>query len=120
VTKADEKTLRDFFESGRRDGGDFDSGIQFALERMLVDPDFLLRIHREPDKPAGTTYPIPDLEVASRLSFFLWSSIPDERLLSLAEKGQLTKPETLDKEVRRMLADPRATEALVDDLPPNG
>lgn len=114
ATKADVQTLLEFFDSGRRDGGSFDSGIQYALERMLVDPDFLLRVHRAPAAPGN--YRLSDLEVASRLSFFLWSSIPDERLLTLAERGQLSNPPTLEKEVRRMLADPRATEALVNDF----
>jgi len=113
-TKADVQTLLEFFDAGRHDGGSFDTGIQYALERLLVDPDFLLRVHRSPATPG--TYHLSDLEVASRLSFFLWSSIPDEHLLSLAERGQLTNPQTLEKEVRRMLADPRATQALVDDF----
>src|SRR5438045_3614527 len=116
VTKSDTQTLLEFFDIGRRDGGSFDHGIQFALERMLVDPDFLLRVHRDPAGPAQAAYRLSDLEVASRLSFFLWSSIPDDRLLTLAERGQLTQPTTLEKEVRRMLADPRATDALVDDF----
>ena len=124
VTKADVQTLLEFFDSGRHDGGSFDDGIQYALERLLVDPDFLLRVHLDQaPKQAGAAQgtPVPatrlsDLEVASRLSFFLWSSIPDERLLDLAERGQLTNPATLEKEVRRMLADPRATEALVDEF----
>jgi hypothetical protein len=111
VTKADAQTLLEFFDIGRHEGGSFDHGIQFALERVLVDPDFLLRVHR--DQAASR---LSDLEVASRLSFFLWSSIPDERLLALAERGQLTNPAMLEKEARRMLADPRATEALVDDF----
>ncbi len=114
ATKADVQTLLEFFDSGRRDGSSFDSGIQYALERMLVDPDFLLRVHRAP--AAAGTYRLSDLDVASRLSFFLWSSIPDDRLLTLAERGQLSNPPTLEKEVRRMLADPRATEALVNDF----
>jgi mono/diheme cytochrome c family protein len=111
ATRADVSTLLDFFETGRRDGGDFDAGIQFALERMLVDPDFILRVHH-----GQPTSRLSDLEVASRLSFFLWSSIPDDRLLTLAERGTLTNPSTLEQEVRRMLADPRATEALVDNF----
>jgi hypothetical protein len=111
VTGPDVATLLDFFETGRRDGGDFDAGIQFALERMLVDPDFILRVHH--DQPSSR---LSDVELASRLSFFLWSSIPDERLLALAERGALTKPPILEQEVRRMLADPRATEALVDNF----
>ena len=96
----------------------FDAGIQFALERMLVDPDFLLRVHRDPARPnpAGEPHRLSDLEVASRLSFFLWSSIPDERLLALAERGQLTNPPILEKEVRRMLADPRAAKRSSDNF----
>lgn len=121
VTKADVQTLLEFFDSGRRDGGNFESGIQFALERVLVDPDFLLRVHRNPvapkhGQPAQAMYRLSDLEVASRLSFFLWSSIPDERLLTLAERGELTDPPILEKEVRRMLADRRAIDALVSDF----
>lgn len=104
-TDADLRTLLSFFDQGRRDGGSFDAGVQFALERMLADPDFLLRVRKK-----------GDLEIASRLSFFLWSSIPDDRLLSLAERGQLTKAETLEREARRMLADPRATDALVNNF----
>jgi hypothetical protein len=87
----------------------------------------LLRVYRDPQArsiaprpsslaPGGATYSLSDIEVASRLSFFLWSSIPDERLLQLAERGQLTNPATLEKETRRMLADPRAVTALVDDF----
>jgi mono/diheme cytochrome c family protein len=106
VTTADTKTLLTFFETGRKDSGTFDGGIQFALERLLVDPDFLLRVYR-------STGRLSDLEIASRLSFFLWSSIPDDRLLTLAERGELTKPAILEQQVRRMLADPRAVDALV-------
>ena len=96
VTAADVQTLLEFFDvTADDDGGSFDAGIQFALERMLVDPDFLLRVHRDPPVARGTapaqSYPLSDLEVASRLSFFLWSSIPDERLLDCAERGQLTQ-----------------------------
>jgi hypothetical protein len=109
LTAADTETLLQFFDQGRRDSGTFDGGIQFALERMVVDPDFLLRIHRDPHR-------LSDIELASRLSFFLWSSIPDDRLLGLAERGQLSNRATLDKEVRRMLADDRATDALVNDF----
>src|SRR5262249_57382029 len=67
-------------------------------------------------QPGAETYPLSDHEVPSRLSFFLWSSIPDDRLLTLAERGELTRPAVLEREVRRMLADPRATAALVDDF----
>jgi hypothetical protein len=114
VTRADLQTLLTFFDTGRHDGGSFDSGIQFALERLLVDPDFLLRVHRAAS-PLATDH-VGDIELASRLSFFLWSSIPDDRLLSLAERGELANSANLEKEVRRMLADPRATDALVNDF----
>jgi hypothetical protein len=118
VTSRDVQTLLEFYDSGRRESGDFKTGIQFALERMLVDPEFLLRIYRDPKQSAvssrqSAVHRLSDLEVASRLSFFLWSSIPDDRLLSLAERGQLTSPLVLEKETRRMLADPRAIDALV-------
>jgi hypothetical protein len=113
VTKVEVQGLLEFFDRGRRDGGSFDAGIQLALERVLVDPDFLLRIYRDPPT-RDTTYRLSDLEVASRLSFFLWSSVPDDRLLDLAEANQLTRPATLEREVRRMLVDPRASGALVD------
>jgi hypothetical protein len=83
---------------------------------MLVDPDFLLRVHRDPATPTRASYRMSDIELASRLSFFLWSSIPDDRLLNLAEHNELSNPVTLDKEVRRMLADSRATYALVNDF----
>ncbi len=109
VTKADLDTLMPFFESGRRDGGSFNAGIQFALERILVDPDFLLRVQQ------GEARRLTDLEVATRLSFFLWSSIPDATLLELAERGELAKPAVLEQQVRRMLADRRAS-ALVNDF----
>jgi hypothetical protein len=116
VRDADVKTLLGFFDSGRRDGGSFDSGIQFALERMLVDPDFLLRVYREPPGAQASAYRLGDLELASRLSFFLWSSIPDDHLLGLAERRQLARPDVLETEVRRMLADARAIDSLVGDF----
>jgi mono/diheme cytochrome c family protein len=105
VSSPDTNTLLGFFDAGARDSGTFDGGIQFALERMLVDPDFLLRVYR-------STGRLSDLEIASRLSFFLWSSIPDDRLLTLAEQKQLTKPAILEQQARRMLVDPRAVNAL--------
>ena len=126
VTNADVGTLVGFFDNGRREGESVDAGIQFALERMLVDPDFLLRVHRDPPAsvvsglsrtpaaPNQTPYALSEVEVASRLSFFLWGSIPDERLIDLAERGELTRPAVLDEQVRRMLADARAIRALVD------
>jgi hypothetical protein len=115
ATKADTDTLLEFYDKGRQDGGTFDNGIQFALERMLVDPDFLLRVVRDPATKTAA-YRLSDLELASRLSFFLWSSIPDDHLLTLAEHKELSNPQNLEKETRRMLADPRATDALVNDF----
>ena len=115
VTKADVQTLLEFFDTGRRDGGSFDDGIQFALERVLVDPDFLLRVHRDPAGREGT--------IASAIwkwrracRFSCGAASPTSACWRLAERGQLTNPAILEKEVRRMLADPRATEALVDDF----
>ncbi|MCM3880020.1 MAG: DUF1592 domain-containing protein [Vicinamibacterales bacterium] len=124
ATSADTQTLLAFYADGRKGGGSFDAGIQFALERMLVDPDFLVRIHRDPQTRSGPkpkaqspeTYNLSDIELASRLSFFLWSSIPDDHLLTLAERGQLSNPAVLEKETRRMLADPRAVDALVNNF----
>jgi hypothetical protein len=107
TTQGDIDTLLEFYEDGRRSGGSFDAGIQFALERLLVDPDFLLRVHR------GSSH-LSDIELASRLSFFLWRSIPDETLLTIAERGQLRG--NLSGEVRRMLQDGRAVAALVGDF----
>ena len=116
LAPADLDTLLGFFESGRESGGSFDAGIQLALERMLVDPDFLLRIERDPAGAApGQPYRLSGVEVASRLSFFLWGSIPDGPLLDAAERGALIDPAELEAQVRRMLADPRAG-ALVDDF----
>ena len=116
VTAADVDTLLGFFDSGRESGGGFDAGVQLALERMLVDPDFLLRMERDPAGAApGAPYRLSDVAIASRLSFFLWGSIPDDALLDAAEAGRLSDAAVLDAQVRRMLADPRAR-SLVDDF----
>ena len=116
-TERDVETLLDFFRDGRaKAGGGFDTGIQLALERLLVDPDFLLRVYEAPPRAGpGEAYALGDLELASRLSFFLWSSIPDEELLDLAERGELMDLAILRGQVRRMLADPRR-ETLVSDF----
>ena len=99
----------------RRDR-DFEEGIRFALQRILVSPEFLFRIESDPpDVAAGAGYPVSDLELASRLSFFLWSSIPDDELLDLAARGDLRAPAVLEQQVRRMLADDRAV-ALVHNF----
>ena len=115
VTAGDVDTLLGFYRAGRREGG-FDAGVQYALERILVDPSFLFRIERDPPGVApGSVYALSGLELASRLSFFLWSSIPDDELLHAAARGALDDPAVLEGQVRRMLADPRA-QALVDNF----
>jgi cytochrome c551/c552 len=114
-TREDVTTLLSFFDEGRRKGG-FEAGIEAALVRTLVDPDFLFRIGRDPaGAKAGTLYRISDVELASRLSFFLWSSIPDPELLELAVRNKLIDPRVLERQVRRMLADDRA-QALVSNF----
>jgi hypothetical protein len=116
VTTDDIQTLTGFFQRARADG-DFDSGIRAALERVLTSPDFLFRIEADPDTvAAGTAYRLSDVELASRLSFFLWSSIPDDELLDLAIRGRLHDAGVLDQQVRRMLAEPRARGALVGNF----
>jgi len=115
VTAAEVNTLLEFYREGRK-SGDFDSGIQQALARILVAPRFVYRIEEEPAAVAsGQVYRISDVELASRLSFFLWSSIPDEELRDVATKGRLRDPQTLAQQVKRMLADQRA-DALVENF----
>ena len=93
--------------------GSFDDGIEAALQRVLADPEFVYREEAEPaGLSAGKTYRIGDLALASRLSFFLWSSVPDDELIDLAAQGKLKDPAVLEKQVRRMLADPKS-DALV-------
>jgi Protein of unknown function (DUF1592)/Protein of unknown function (DUF1588)/Protein of unknown function (DUF1585)/Protein of unknown function (DUF1587)/Protein of unknown function (DUF1595) len=111
--KDDVETLLGFYKRGRA-AGTFDDGIRAALERVLVSPDFLFRIEADPPNAApGSVYRISDCELASRLSFFLWSSIPDDELLSLAIRGDLHDPNILEHQVARMFADPRARTSLV-------
>jgi mono/diheme cytochrome c family protein len=115
VADADVAPLLQFYRSGRREG-DFERGIQAALERLLISPQFLFRMERDPaNLDPGGLYRISDLELASRLSFFIWSSIPDDELLDVATRGRLKDPEILEEQVRRMLGDPRAT-ALVKNF----
>jgi hypothetical protein len=108
VTDADvEKTMK-FFRQGRADG-DFDTGIEMALSAILVNPQFLFRVEQDPPGIApSTAYRVSDLDLASRLAFFLWSSIPDDELLDLATRNELRKPEVFEKQVRRLLADGRS------------
>jgi mono/diheme cytochrome c family protein len=125
VSEADVTTLLAFYRAGRAEGG-FDAGIQQGLRRILASPRFLFRIEREPTAlgrrsaereggAPGQPYRVTDLDLASRLSFFLWSSIPDDELLALAAKGALSDRPTLERQVRRMLAD-RRSQALVDNF----
>ena len=108
VTALDVDVLRAFYAEGRREGG-FDAGIQRAIESLLVDPEFLFRIERDPPGvEPGAPYRLSAVELASRLSFFLWSSIPDDQLLDAAEAGTLGDPAELERQVRRMLADDKA------------
>ena len=136
VTAKEVESLLVSYRRGRTDGGSFEAGVEAGLRRLLVSPNFLLRVERDPGglassgqgqapvasvvrgaaPPAGpTNYRISDLELASRLSFFLWSSIPDEELLGVATDGKLKDPQVLEKQVRRMLGDPRA-DALVTNF----
>ena len=108
VAKAEVEEVMAFYRKGRAEG-DFDSGITKALSAVLASPEFLLRVESDPKKvPAGGVYRVSDLELASRLSFFLWSSIPDDELLEAAVRGKLSQPVEFDKQARRMLADRRS------------
>ena len=115
VTNADVQTLMSFYQAGRKQGS-FDSGIQSSLTRILVDPEFLFRMQRDPaNARAGSVYRISDLELASRLSFFVWSSIPDDELINLAARGKLQGTNSLSQQVKRMLSDGRS-KALIDNF----
>jgi cytochrome c5 len=116
ITPRDLGSLMEFYEAGRSQGGSFDDGIEAALQRVLADPEFVYRSEAEPAAAAaGTTYRVSDLALASRLSFFLWSSIPDDQLIDLAAQGKLRNPAVLEQQVRRMLADPKS-EALTSNF----
>jgi hypothetical protein len=112
VTKDDVETLLGFYRSGSAAGG-FEAGIQRGLERILASPSFLFRVERQPSNGVGSTYRLSSFELASRLSFFLWSSIPDDELMALAARDRLRDPSVMEQQVKRMLVDPRAA-ALVD------
>jgi len=108
VTEEDIRPLFSLYRRGQSRGG-FEAGIEMALQGVLVSPKFLFRVERDPPTaPAGSVYHISDLELASRLSFFLWSSIPDEQLLDVAVQGKLSDPQVLSQQTRRMLSDPRS------------
>jgi cytochrome c551/c552 len=114
VTNQDTELLMGFYQQGRNDGN-FDTGVERALQRILADPEFVFRKEAEPaNLAAGKTWRISDLELASRLSFFLWSSIPDDELISLASQDKLHDPVALEQQVRRMLSDPRSDQLVVN------
>ena len=115
VGDAEVNMLMNFYRAGLSDGS-FDDGIQLALERLLISPDFLFRVERDPANiEPDTNYQLTSIELASRLSFFLWSSIPDIELLDSAKNGTLQNPQVLEQQTRRMLADPRS-KALVQNF----
>src|SRR5262245_37925520 len=128
VDKATTDVLMDFYARGRKSGGNFDRGIESALQFILASPAFLFRVEPDPpvqtavgrvppkaDLPGREVYQLGDLELASRLSFFLWSSLPDEQLVALAAQGKLRQPAVFEQQVRRMLADPRS-KTLIDNF----
>jgi len=125
VTDADLAPLMKFYDDGRREQG-FERGVEAALRGILVSPKFLLRVEKDPQEVRRggprrgppedpPIYPVSDIDLASRLSFFLWSSIPDDELIDLASRGELSRPPVLDAQVKRMLRDPRSS-ALVDNF----
>jgi hypothetical protein len=115
ITDADLRAPLALYRQAREEGG-FEAGIEMALSSVLVSPNFLFRVEHDPaGVPPGTVYRVSDLELASRLSFFLWSSIPDDELLDLAGEGKLHEPAVLERQVRRMLGDPRSA-ALVTNF----
>ena len=115
VNDTDLESLMGFYATGRQKGK-FEDGIEMALRRILASPQFLVRVENEPaNLRVGQTYRISDLELASRLSFFLWSTLPDQQLITLANQGRLKDAQVLEQQVRRMLADPRS-DALVKNF----
>jgi hypothetical protein len=115
VSADDMPQLLALYKEGAENGG-FEAGVRLALQKILVSPEFLFRAEVDPPNAApGTVYRVSDVELASRLSFFLWSSIPDDELLAVAEKGQLHDPSVLRAQVKRMMADPRS-ESLIKNF----
>ena len=107
-TDNDVEALLGFYQSGRN-GGDFESGIRTAIQAMIASPEFVFRFERTPANAApGSNFRLSDLELATRLAYFMWSSSPDEQLIALASQGKLKDPAVLEKQVRRMLADPKS------------
>jgi hypothetical protein len=115
VTDGDLSGILRFYDEGRKNGG-FEAGVEMGLRAMLASPKFVFRVERDPARiAAGSTYTLSDLELASRLSFFLWSSIPDEELLATAESRRLHEPAVLSRQIQRMLADSKS-DALVENF----
>jgi mono/diheme cytochrome c family protein len=115
VTEADIRRPMAFYNDARKNGGDFNAGIRAGLARILASPAFVFRAEEDPaNLPPGAPHRISNIELASRLSFFLWSSIPDDELLNLAVAGRLREPRVLEAQVRRMLADPRADSLMTE------
>jgi hypothetical protein len=113
AAEADLTEIMNFYQAGREEGGSFDAGVEAALQRILADPEFIYRAEVEPTQlAAGETYRISDLELASRLSFFLWSSVPDQELLDVATAGRLREPGVLEAQVGRMIADPKSSSLI--------
>jgi hypothetical protein len=116
VTENDLEALLGFYQRGRNEGGSFDAGIEASVQLILASPEFLFRFEPDPQNLAvGAVYRISDLELASRLAFFLWSTVPDDQLVNLASQDKLHDPPMLEQQVKRMLADPRSR-ALVDNF----
>ncbi len=116
VTAADVSPLLGFYQRGRQAGGSFDKGIEVALRALLVSPSFIFREEQDPaGAKAGSVYKLNDYELASRLSYFLWSSMPDDDLMDLAQKGTLHEPAVMDQQVKRMLAD-KKSDSLVSNF----
>jgi mono/diheme cytochrome c family protein len=115
VSESDVESLLSFYQRGRNEGGDFDHGVEMAIQAILMDPDFIFRKEAEPANiPSGAKYRISDVELASRLSFFLWSTVPDDTLLNLANQHKLNNPAVLEAQVRRMLADPKSKQFIAN------
>ena len=116
VTRAEVASLMKFVAMAKAEGQSTEQGIQLAIQAMLVSPNFLFRIEHDPNPTDAThVHPVSDVELASRLSYFLWSSMPDDELTGLAEAGKLRAPGVLDAQVKRMMADPRSS-ALADNF----
>jgi mono/diheme cytochrome c family protein len=115
ATDDDLENLMSFYQRGRNEGGSFDRGVEMAVQAVLMDPEFIFRKEAEPaNVAAGQKFRVTDLELANRLSFFLWSSVPDDELVNLAVQNKLRDPHVLEQQTRRMLASPKAQQFIVN------